>query len=76
MTALQNRGIGVSQHSHLWNDMPFDERKRLMPHMIENHILHLTQTRMMVVEGHRATLERLDSQIKNLRNDLAKRNET
>ena len=66
----------MSQHSHLWNDMPFDERKRLMPHVIENHILHLTQTRTMIVAGHRATLDQLDSQIKNLRNDLAKRNET
>jgi hypothetical protein len=65
----------VSQHSHLWNDMPFDERKRLMPYAIETHILHLTQTRAMIVEGHRATLDRLDSQIKNLRNDLAKRDE-
>ena len=65
----------MSQHDALWNNMPFDARKRLMPHMIETHILHLTQTRTMIVEGHHATLAKLDGQIKNLRDALAKRDD-
>ena len=59
-------------HTHLWNDLPFDERKRLMPHMIETHILHLQQVRSMIVAAHKAELARLDAWIANCRDSLKK----
>lgn len=63
----------MSEYTHLWNDMPFDERKRLMPYMIETHILHLTQTRATIVAAHQCALREIDDQIKNLRQSLAAR---
>jgi len=56
--------------THLWNDLPIEERKRLIPYSIENHILHLEQTREMVVNGHEFTLRQLDNQISNLKERL------
>lgn len=61
-----------NQHSHLWNDLPDAERHRLYPFLIENHILHLEQTRAEVVAGHEQTLGRIDAQIKNLKSDLSR----
>lgn len=57
-------------HSHLWNDLPFEERKRLHPWVMEDHILHLEQTRAMIVSAHEGLLQTLDAQIGNLRRDL------
>lgn len=57
-------------HTHLWNDLPFDERSRLMPHQIESQILHLEQARLVFVSGHKRTLRELDSTISNLKDNL------
>lgn len=59
-----------NNHDHLWNDLPQDERHRLMPHMIEAQILHLWQTRNMIERGHDRTMKELNDQIKNLLNAL------
>ncbi|HEY1806059.1 MAG TPA: hypothetical protein VGG45_16415 [Terracidiphilus sp.] len=59
-------------HAHLWNNLPPDERSRLYPWILEAHILHLTQTRFMIVAAHEALLRSLDSQIANIRSDLQK----
>ncbi len=55
-----------SDHTHLWNDLPREDRHRLMPHMIESQILHLWQTRSMIERGHRGTIAELNAQIENL----------
>jgi hypothetical protein len=60
----------TNEHTHLWNDMPFEERKRLMPYMIETHILHLQQVRSMIIEAHKAELRKLDGWIKNCEESL------
>lgn len=59
-------------HDKLFNDMPFEERKRLAPYMIETQILHLKQARTELVKGHQATLARLDGWIKNCEESLRK----
>lgn len=59
-------------HSHLWNGMPFEERKRLMPFMIETQILHLRQVRGMIVEAHHAELRKIDAWIANCEESLRK----
>jgi len=57
-------------HSHLWNDLPFDERKRLMPYQIECHIRHLEQARRMAVEAHQRLLADMDGVIANCKKAL------
>lgn len=59
-----------NEHSHLWNDLPDAERKRLVPFLIESQVLHLEQTRSMIVRGHERTLAELDAQIVNLKSEL------
>ena len=57
----------MANHSHLWNDLPFEERNRLYPHMLESQILHLEQSRELLVRHHKQTLAELDKWIGNLR---------
>jgi hypothetical protein len=57
-------------NTHLWNDLPFDERKRLHPYMVETHILHLEQMRTLMVAHHTKALAELDRQIENLKREL------
>lgn len=59
-------------HTHLWNGLPQEERHRLHPYLIEAHILHLEQTRDMIIAGHNSTLNRLDQQIEALKTALPK----
>ena len=59
-------------HSHLWNDLPFEERARLMPYMIQVHIRHLEQARTLTVRAHRKHLHEIDDWIDNLKQDLAR----
>lgn len=56
--------------SHLWNDMPFDERLRLMPFEIESQIRHLKGARAIIVSGHNQTLAKMDKWIANLERSL------
>jgi hypothetical protein len=62
----------TTNHSHLWNDMPFEERKRLMPFSIQTHILHLEQAKSVAVRAHRQHMQELDDWINNLRRSLSK----
>lgn len=57
-------------NTHLWNDLQFEERKRLHPYMVETHILHLEQTRTLMVDHHKKALDELDRQIENLKREL------
>lgn len=59
-------------HDHLWNDMPIEERKRLMPHMIESQILHLEQARAILAKEQQRVLRELDNWIGNCRESLRK----
>mgnify|MGYP000443856071 CR=1 FL=1 len=60
----------MSEHTNLWNDLPFDERKRLSPYMMEMQILHLTQARSMIVNNHHRQLAELDAWIGNIQRAL------
>lgn len=61
----------IEKHTHLWNDLPQAERKRLMPYMIEIQIRHITQCKIKAITAHRAHLKALDDQIKNMRRSLS-----
>jgi hypothetical protein len=60
----------TTDHSSLWNDLPLDERKRLMPYQIECQIRHLEQARRMAVNAHRRLLADIDGVIENCRRHL------
>lgn len=61
-------------HTHLWNDLPYEERKRLMPHMIESQRRHIIQCRNKAVEAHKKHLKSLDEWVKSLDDELSKYN--
>jgi len=64
----------MSKHDKLWNDLPIEERERLMPHQVESQILHVRQCREVAVRNHKRHLRELDDWIKNLERELSKYN--
>jgi len=53
-------------HSHLWNDLPKDERLRMMPHMIESQWLHIWQVKQKAIAAHSQHMKELDDWMRNL----------
>lgn len=62
----------MNKFTHLWNDLPADERKRLMPSMIETQKLHIWQCKQKAVKAHKMHMKELDSWMKNLDDELKK----
>ncbi len=56
--------------SHLWNDLPIEERKRLMPHAIESQRLHILQCKKKAIDAHKRHMKDLDDWIANLNREL------
>lgn len=61
----------LDKHTHLWNDLPQAERKRLLPYLIESQIGHILQCKNKAIDAHRVHLKALDEQIKNMRHSLS-----
>jgi len=55
---------------HVWNDMPFEERQRLMPHFLEAQILHIWQVKQKTIASHKKLLAELNDWENNIRNAL------
>jgi len=60
----------TNDFTSLWNDLPFDERKRLMPHMIESQKLHIWQCKQKAIEAHNRHMREIDAWLKNLDDEL------
>lgn len=60
----------ASDFSHLWNDLPIDERKRLIPYMIETQKLHIWQCKQKAIAAHKKHMKELDDWLKNLDDEL------
>ena len=58
--------IPTNYFSHLWNDLPLEERERLMPHMVECQKLHIWQCKQKAIASHRKHMRELDDWLKNL----------
>ena len=58
--------------THLWNDMSYDERKRLIPHAIESQKLHIIQCKEKAIESHKKLINEYNEWINNLDNELNK----
>ena len=61
-----------NNHTHLWNDMPKDERKRLMPHAMETQLLHIWQCKQKAIAAHKRHMKELDDWMANIKRDLDK----
>ena len=62
----------MSKFTYLWNDLPIEERTRLMPYMIEAQINHYEQCKNKAIKAHRKLLVDYDSHIKNCRDILTR----
>ena len=64
----------MSTHSKLWNDLPPEQRQRLMPYHIESQILHIRQCKAVAIRNHKRHMRELDDWIKNLERGLSEYN--
>ncbi len=62
----------TSDFTHLWNDLPYEERERMMPYMIESQKLHLWQCKKKAIEAHKAHMTVLNDWMANLDQELSK----
>jgi hypothetical protein len=62
----------TNDFDHLWNDLPFEERKRLMPHMVESQKLHIWQCKIKAIAAHKKHMKELDDWLSNLELELRK----
>ena len=56
-----------------WNRLPKEDRKRLMPCMIEAQILHIKQCKLKAEATHKAHMRELNSWLWNLERELCER---
>jgi hypothetical protein len=57
---------------NLWNDLPFEERARLMPHMVESQKLHIWQCKQEAINAHNAHMKTLNDWLKSIDSELTK----
>ncbi len=60
------------EHSKLWNDLPIEERKRLMPFQMESQLLHIWQCKQKAIAAHKKHMKELDDLMANIEADLKK----
>ncbi len=60
----------TNDHDSLWNDLPIDERKRLMPHQMESQILHIWQCKQKAIKAHKQHMKELDEWIISIKQGL------
>lgn len=60
----------TNEFTGLWNNMPFEERKRLMPYMVQSQKLHIWQVKQRAIAAHKRHMKELDEWIENLDREL------
>ena len=63
-----------NDHRHLWNDLPVEERSRLIPHQMESQILHIWQVKQKAIAHHKQYMRELDDWMASIKRDLDKHN--
>lgn len=58
--------------THLWNDLPFEERSRLMPYMVQSQKLQIWQVKQKAIAAHKKHMRELDDWMANLDSELRK----
>lgn len=56
--------------SRLWNDLPYEERKRLMPYMVESQLRDIWQCKQKAIAAHKKHMKELDDWMGNLKREL------
>jgi hypothetical protein len=56
--------------THLWNDLPIEERKHLVPHMVESQKLHILQCKEKAIKAHKKHMAELNEWMDNLDKEL------
>ena len=62
----------TNDFSHLWNDLPDEERERLFPHMLEHQILILWQSKVRAIKAHNKHMADTNELMNNLERELSK----
>lgn len=60
----------TNDFSHLWNDLPDDERQRLWPYMGQAQKLHIWQCKQKAIAAHKKHMGELDSWMKSIDDEL------
>lgn len=58
--------------THLWNDLPKEERLRLAPYMAESQLLNIWQVKQKAITAHKKHMKELDDWMKNIEQDLGR----
>ena len=61
-----------NNHSNLWNDLPIEERTRLMPHALESQLLHIWQCKQKAISAHRGHMKELNEWMSSIERELGK----
>ena len=61
-----------NEFTHLWNDLPFEERSRLTPYTLESQKAHILQCKAKAVKAHNRHMRELDDWVKSLDEELAR----
>ena len=62
----------MSEYSYLWNSLPFEERERLQPYLIEAQIRNLEQAKQKAIKAHKRYLAEMNDWIANCKSVLKK----
>jgi len=58
--------------SYLWNDLPKEERRRLMPHAIESQLVHIQQCKIRAIKHHKNHMREINALQNELKKELGK----
>lgn len=61
-----------NNHVDLWNDLPIEERKRLMPHVLETQLLNIWQCKQKAIKNHNKHIKELDDWMLSIKKELQK----
>lgn len=61
-----------NEYNHLWNDLPMEERERLMPHLVENQLLNIWQCKQKAIKAHKQHIKELDDWMASIKQCLDK----
>ncbi len=62
--------LPTGNHTHLWNDLPKNERERLMPYMIEHQMLIIWQEKQRAISAHRSHMQSINEKLDCLNDEL------
>ena len=62
----------TNNFSHLFNDLPADERKRLIPFLLEDEIRSIWRCKNKAIAAHKRLMKEFDEKTRRLKKELGK----